>query len=1110
MATAATLASPAFGQQDLDERRAPIRIEVTGSYVPRADVEIALPAQVACEEEMSRNRWTTAAKLMEYVSANFNGFNGFNDELSMSPSAHARRKPPSVRRAPARTGRGMTARAVLPASPHATVVAEIRSLQPSHFALAVGLAFTTKVLLAVMCMPLALCSEPGSREGLAMPFLTGLLATLCLMAAAVFIDRRGRVLSPDGYNRGASRPERSKRALLSKPHRRSAMRGAARPAAAMLASMISCVGESAAQEPAELSPNEAIRVEVTGSRIARVDAESALPVHTITREDIDRGGWTTASELLAHVAANFNGMTPAMSIGTAGNPGMSSANLRGIGDGNTLVLLNGRRLSNYAFLSGAPNIDAIPMSVVERVEILTDGASSLYGTDAIAGVVNFITRKDYRGVEVTGFADITERGGGNVYQASFAAGGGDLAKDRFNVFATLDWHKETSIAARDRPYAATGYRPDEGLNNVSAAAIPANIIPDGRGPWLNPGFASGCLPPASTPAREFSFGSGQLCLFDPWSVSTIAPEVERWTAFARPTWQIAPGHQLFAEYLYSRTRMTLEFTPTPAASFATIDGTPVLYPANGPYYPTEYAAQHGISGPLDIAFRTLPLGARTDVVTTEVYKLVIGAQGTVGAWTYGAGYNHSENRAKDEYTNGYVLTSRLVPAMATGLINPFGDSAQAGRDLLASTQFKGLVRSAKGAVDQVDVQLSRDWAPLSGGPLASAFGAEWRREKLDDQPAPILDTGDIIGAPFEISPQSAARRVAAVFAEASVPFAKGWELLASVRHDHYGDFGGTTNPKVALRWQPARSLLMRASWGTGFRAPTLPDLYTQQFTASSFGLVDPVRCPVTRNPEDCGFGEFVTVYGGNPDLKPETSNQVTAGVVWEPLAGFSIAVDGWSIEKEDVIAALAPGDVLAHYEVYGASNVVRGPPDPAYPTLPRPIQSILAYNQNLGNVSTSGVDVALRARTSTEAFGRWTFALDGTYVHEFTARLPGLDAENIAGRYGPYGAVPRWRHYAEVGWQYGAWRAALANSYQSGVTDALPNGQGELRRVVSYSLWDVQATWTGRRNASVALGVRNLFDTDPPFTNSNGNGIDPAYAQTRGRSWYVRLSYALR
>jgi iron complex outermembrane receptor protein len=879
--------------------------------------------------------------------------------------------------------------------------------------------------------------------------------------------------------------------------------------AAAPALVLACICEAAAQATPETPAAQPMRVEVTGSRIARVDAESALPVQTITRDEIARAGWTTASEVLAHVSANFNGMNALQSIGTSGNPGMTSANLRGIGDGNTLVLLNGRRLSNYAFLSGAPNIDAIPMAAIERVEILKDGASSVYGTDAIAGVVNFITRKDFRGVDVTGLADITEHQGGNAYQASITAGWGDLAKDRFNVFATVDWRRDQSIAGRDRAYAATGYRPAEGLVNRNLQTIPANIAA-GPGLFLNPAFPAGCAPPVSLPETDLGFVAGEMCLFDPASTAGLAPPTERWTAFGRATWQVAPDHQVYAEYLYARTRMTLSFTPTPASEFATIDSTPVLYPVNGPYYPAEYAAAHGITGPLNVYYRTLPLGPRTDIVTTTSQRLALGAQGTSGPWSYGAGYTRSENRAEDEFTTGWVRQSAFVPAMATGLINPFGDSTQAGLDLLASTQFTGVVRTAKSTVDQLDVQVSRDAWALPGGPLAVALGAEWRREKLDDRPASILDTGDVMASNFEISPQSASRNVAAAFGEASVPFAKGWELLASVRYDHYSDFGGTTNPKVALRWQPAKSLLLRASWGKGFRAPTLPDLYTQQFTASIFGPVDPVRCPVTQNPRDCGFEEFPVVAGGNRDLEPETSKQATAGLVWEPIAGTSIGVDAWRIEKRHVIGSLDPDFVMENYDTLGASNVLRGPPDAAYPALPGPITAILAYNQNLGDITTSGVDVSLRARSPATTLGRLSLSLEGTYVHEFTTSLPGLGPEQGVGRYGPYGAVPRWRHYAQLGWQFGAWGATLAQTFQSGVADANPNGQGDPRRVGSYSLWDLQATWTGWRNASVALGVRNLLDTDPPFTNSGFNGTDPTYSEVRGRSFYARLSYAFR
>ena len=199
---------------------------------------------------------------------------------------------------------------------------------------------------------------------------------------------------------------------------------------------------------------EPIRIEVTGSRIARIDGETALPVQVIRRDEILRGNWTTAAELMSYVSANIIPMNNALSVGNNLNPGLSSANLRGIGDFNTLVLLNGRRLSNYAFLSGTVDLSAIPLAAIERVEILKDGASSIYGTDAIAGVVNFITRKDFAGAEITGQAGVTEHGGGDHYQATVTAGLGDLTKDRFNAFVTLDWQKDTALVANQRPFAS--------------------------------------------------------------------------------------------------------------------------------------------------------------------------------------------------------------------------------------------------------------------------------------------------------------------------------------------------------------------------------------------------------------------------------------------------------------------------------------------------------------------------------------------------------------------------------------------------------------------------------------------------------------------------------
>jgi iron complex outermembrane receptor protein len=446
------------------------------------------------------------------------------------------------------------------------------------------------------------------------------------------------------------------------------------------------------------------------------------------------------------------------------------------------------------------------------------------------------------------------------------------------------------------------------------------------------------------------------------------------------------------------------------------------------------------------------------------------------------------------------------------LINPFGESGAAGLDLLRSAQVGGTVRDAKGTIDQLDFHVSRDMLKLSGGPLAVALGGEWRRERLTDNPSEMLASGEVVGIRVEIDPQQASRTVSAAFAEVNVPIVRALEVGASVRYDHYSDFGGTTNPKVALRWQPVPSLLMRGTWGTGFRAPSLPDLYTPQSYAFFTGFPDPIRCPVTNAPADCGQGEFVYVYGGNRELRPETSTQYSAGVIWEPVPGVSLGLEWWQISKDNLIVWFTPAEVFSRYDELAPGHVIRGPVDPAYPGLPGPIEAIVGTKENMGGITTSGIDVTISARLPTATAGTFGFSLTGTYIDRFSVDDTGTGSFDVAGRWA-LAPVPRWRHYAAINWQLGSWGATLAQLYQDGYVDANPNPAIAPRDVSSYSLWNLQGVYTGFRNWSIAAGVRNLFDTDPPFTNQQASqqiGYDPNYGDPRGRAYYLRLTYAFK
>jgi iron complex outermembrane receptor protein len=250
--------------------------------------------------------------------------------------------------------------------------------------------------------------------------------------------------------------------------------------------------------------------------------------------------------------------------------------------------------------------------------------------------------------------------------------------------------------------------------------------------------------------------------------------------------------------------------------------------------------------------------------------------------------------------------------------------------------------------------------------------------------------------------------------------------------------------------------------------------------------------------------------GGNPDLRPETSRQWTAGAIWEPVPGWSLGAQWWRIDKSNVIATLDPNFVLDNYALYGESNVIRGPKDPAYPNLPGPIDTIINWNQNLGSVKTAGVDFALRAQTTSLPAGKLSFSFDGTYIYQFLEQLPGADTYSDVGQISPYGAIPRWRHFASLNWTQGPWSATVSQTFQAGLTEYRPPDYVVPRRIGSYSLWNLQGVYSGAYNTTIALGVKNLFNTEPPFVINSRFGYDTSSGQVLGRTFYARVSIAFR
>jgi iron complex outermembrane receptor protein len=855
-----------------------------------------------------------------------------------------------------------------------------------------------------------------------------------------------------------------------------------------------------------------IRVDVTGSNIKRVEGEGALPVQTITRQEIENTGVTSAAEILDKLSANqsFNNFNESQGFGSS-FAGFSGASLRGLGYGRTLVLLNGRRITAFALADGSGvDLASIPLSAIERVEVLKDGASAVYGTDAIAGVINFVLRKDFTGYEGYAYYMDTQDGGGKQYRLTAGGGWGDLAKDKWNAFISFDYNKQEALAAADREISKTAYVPSLGVDGTSGNSLPANISIPGVSGARNPNNPA-CIAPFSFPTT----GSPRQCRFDFASVIDTFPEFEKTNIVGKATWQFSPDHQLFLEGTYFKADYTYRISPTPVAGSIMTNSVLQLKPSS-PYYPASFITSVGgdPTKPVDVSWRALELGARTSEVNTEQYRFVAGLQGVVFKnWDYAAAFNYTENRGEENFTQGYLSEQILAPILNSGVVNFFGMNSAAVVSAMNAAQITGNTRSDTAKNYGVDGRMSNEIYQMPAGPLAFALGGEWRRESLEQINQPILSSGDIIGGSGTIpSTPEVSRDVTAVFVEFNVPIVKNLEANLAVRYDHYSDFGNTTNPKISLRWQPAKDFLLRGAWGTGFRAPTLSDMFKPELTTNTAGSYDdPLRCPITQGINDCNL-QFNSRQGGNPNLTPEKSTQWYVGTVWDPTPNVSVGIDYFNIEIKDVFTSLLADTIFADYPKY-SYLVVRGPTDPQYPNLPGPIDYVIEKTNNVAKQTVSGIDVNLTARAATD-FGNFKFDINGTYTIDYKqSSVDDPTLVNYVGQRGSVGAISRWRHYAQLDWNRGGWGATLAQTFQNGYTEPSDVDDSGERRVGSYSIWDLQGRYTGFKNTTLALGIKNLFNQEPPPSTQRQTfivGYDPSYGDPRGLMWYGSVRYTFK
>jgi iron complex outermembrane receptor protein len=868
------------------------------------------------------------------------------------------------------------------------------------------------------------------------------------------------------------------------------------------------------------------KIEVTGSNIKRVEGEGPSAIVVLTREDIDKSGATNAYELLNLVAANNSAgnVSLANTIGAL-TFSANTASLRGLQGGRTLVLLNGKRLNNFSGeIQGVQgvNLTTIPFNAIERVEVLLDGASAIYGSDAIAGVINFIVRKDYRGAEVTGYYATPTRGGpgpdGSQSTFKVAAGFGDLARDRYNVFFAAQYDKQDPLEQRARNFSNTSVNLTTGLIGISGNVFPGHISTGGIG---SPGF------PNCDPSTYFP-DLGERCFYDPSRQAGVQmiPDVKTFNVFGMGTFQITNNMQGYVSGNYSKQENNFVIQPVPISDqfFYGPNGefvSDILLPATSPFYPHALAAAAGVDGqPLNVRYRAVENGNRDTTDTNEQYQVVGGLKGTFGNWDWDTSFTYNEGTTEQKLNGGFPLYSLALPLLRSGNVNLFGPNTPEISAAVQATNFVGTVFEGKSKSSIWDGKISGEIFSMPAGRAALAVGAQVMSEDFTQTPAPVLASGDLSGFGGNVLAVDKSRDSHAAFAELNVPLLKTLEGNVAVRYDHYSDFGNTTNPKYSLRWQPTRDLLLRTSYGTGFLAPSLYQLWTPNIQGvSATGLSDPIRCPVTANTGiDCDT-QFAVVFGGNPQLSPEKSKQWSFGVVFEPHQGWSVSLDWFDLYLKDSITnGIAPATILNDLESYAqyGNLVTRAAPDAANPNLPGRIISIDQRYINLGGVKIQGIDANVQFSAPPTPVGRFRLTMSGTYYIKY-------DVEQTDGSYAGFistqlgspvtGISPRWKSYQSISWDSGAWSAVLGNSYQSSYTDQQTDLDGNERTVSSMSLWDAQVTWKGFRNLALTLGAKNVLDTNPPLTNQQNSfqvGFDPSYYDPRGRVVYVQATYKFK
>lgn len=882
------------------------------------------------------------------------------------------------------------------------------------------------------------------------------------------------------------------------------------------------------------------KVIVTGSNIPRTTEEQASPVQVVTRAQIEASGKQTVADVLQSLSGNGQGSIPAAFSGgfAAGATGIS---LRGLGVNSTLVLLNGRRLAPYGLADDGQrsfvDLNTIPLEAVDRVEVLKDGASAIYGSDAIGGVVNIITRSSYQGGSL-GFDYSTSYKFDGDNRHWFGSGGfGNYKKDGYNVFLTFDGSVQDAIAQGDRDsYLGTQDLRPYGFfdNRQGSYSAGRGEFADGSGPAFSSvtpygtvrvpgGNASQRINLSDCPSINPQTG---VCTYSTLGYDQITPKQSRVDLFSRGTFRLNDSAQAYLEagYFFSGTDST--GTPSGVNDSGVFNpndpGNPVVHtttlPAGHPDNPT------GVNRTLSLL--TTSLGGRNGTQKNEVLRFVSGVKGDFLGFNYDVGAEYAQTKL-DQKRTGYILYPELQSALNAGTFRI--DPRLTPKSVLdtISPELKNVARTS---LTSVDATASRELFSYGQSSVSLAFGAEYRNEKTNSPPVPNTDTADVVGLGYASA--VANRDVTSVHAELDGLLSKYVELDAAARYDHYSDAGDSTTPKVGIKITPIEQVSLRGSYSEAFRAPGP----SENGNSSTFG-----------------FTNIGILTIGNPDLKPETAKIYQFGLVLEPVRAASLSVDYYRVVRKDEIAGGDQGSILAGIPITGEPNSsIPGaiPNSQVFYDVDGNIGTISSPYQNLNETSTSGLDWDARYKLNLHRFGALTAQLNWTHLLKFRRTLPDGTTYEYVGTHGPYalssaGGTPRDRGNFSLTWERKAWLASTTVNYISGFElidhqgeSLVDNGDGTYStttfegayfnvdpkgkvcgvynpdgsptsdcRVQPFTTVDIFGKYSGIKHWEFSASIANLLDRRAPFDPYTYGGVnyDPAFHQAGAIGRYITL-----